>query len=121
MNNDELILALKQAEDRIKNLDYALEAQRQLLEKTTALNFMLQDKIMTYDQLLGEADGRLKKAMADFKHAITEGDPCEICLGYKEDSFECEAADCDCVKCQDEKCYCKDCRDMNKWKWRGEI
>lgn len=121
MNNRELILALREAADRIENLDYALEAQRQLLEKTSKLNFELQEKVLDYDRMLGEAEARLRKAEADFKYGITEGDPCEVCAGYKADDFGCVAADCDCLNCEDQACYCKDCRDMNKWKWRGEV
>ena len=121
MNNMELVRALREAADRIENLDYAAETQRQLLEKTTELNFKLQDRVLEYDRMLGDAQERFRKAMDDFKAGITESDPCQICVEYKEDNFGCEAADLDCMKCEDKKCYCKDCRDMNKWKWRGDV
>lgn len=121
MKNNELVLALREAADRIENLEYALETQRQLLEKTSGYNFQLQEKILEYDRMLGEAEERLRKAEANFKCGITEGDPCEVCAGYKADNFACDAADFDCMKCDDQGCYCKDCKGMNKWKWRGEV
>lgn len=55
MKNNELVLALREAADRIENLEYALETQRQLLEKTSGYNFQLQEKILEYDRMLGEA------------------------------------------------------------------
>lgn len=121
MKNNELVLALREAADRIENLEYALETQRQLLEKTSGYNFQLQEKILEYDRMLGEAEERLRKAEADFKYGITEGDPCEICVGYKQDDQDCVAADLDCLNCKDLGCVCKNCRDMNKWKWRGAV
>lgn len=113
MNNLDYARVLREAADRIENLDHALEAQRQLLEKTSEHTFRLQEAVLKYDGMLGEAEERLRKAEEDFKHSITEGDPCEICVGYRED-FGCEDADLCCIKCKCEDCYCKDCRDMNK-------
>ena len=121
MNNNELVLALREAADRIENLEYALETQRQLLEKTSGYNFKLQEKILEYDRMLGKAEEQLRKAMEDFKQAAINGDICEICAASSENNKSCEAADFSCDVCVDGDCHCKNCDGMNKWKWRGEV
>lgn len=122
MNNDELVLALKQAGDRIKNLEYALEAQRQILDKTSALNFKLQNKVMKYDEMLGDAEEKLRRLLADVKKMCVAGELCHICaFVLTEETDVCELADLDCAKCKSAECRCRNCRNRENWKWRGMV
>ena len=40
---------------------------------------------------------------------------CDICKHNGADTDCC----CDCDDCYSEKCVCRDCRDCDKWEWRG--
>lgn len=91
------------------------------MEKASEHVFHLRETVLKCDTMLGEADTRQRKAETDFKYGITQGEPCEICRYYKQDDHDCVVNDYECLNCEESGCTCKDCRDMNKWEWRGAV
>ena len=60
---------------------------------------------------LAESRRREKAAVADLKHM----DNCDICKHGQTAPDEC---DCECDGCT-LPCVCRDCRNEDKWEWRG--
>ena len=50
-------------------------------------------------------------AVADLHH----NDACTVCVGSSVPVIGC---DCECDTCKLD-CRCRECRDENKWQWRG--
>ena len=109
------------AADAIENLQRSVDVHQQLAMKASRLNFKLTDAMLEAEEARAHAEERLEYAAFEFKQAVTELDPCLICVGYKsqENDAECDASDGDCMACQSKTCRCKECRDMNLWQWRG--
>ena len=55
---------------------------------------------------------RCEAMEADLKHGV---DNCDICKHNNNQPADC---DVDCFKCTRD-CECKDCRNEDKWEWRG--
>lgn len=62
-----------------------------------------------------EAQRRERAAVED----IMCRDHCDVCVSGKERDGECKAANYDCQTCRSATCRCRECRDENKWQWRG--
>ena len=88
---------LEQQEQRIAGMERELEWKDKVIE----LAQRKQD----------EAERELAAAKEDMHH----NDACKVCVGSQKAVDGC---DCECLTCKLD-CRCKDCRDENKWEWRG--
>ena len=59
-----------------------------------------------------QAERELAAAKADLHH----NDACSVCIGAEQGI--CKDCDLECLDCRLD-CRCEDCRDENKWEWRG--
>lgn len=111
---------LDEAADAIENLQRAVKAHSDLGNRMSNLNFGLIELVLQADAAVSAAEEEKKAMQEKFKQAVTELDPCLICVGYRDMLIdtECNASDCDCMNCQSKNCRCKECRDMDKWELR---
>jgi hypothetical protein len=68
---------------------------------------------------LSEAKERiveLERELAAAKEDLHHNDACSVCIGAEQGI--CKDCDLECLDCRLD-CRCKDCRDENKWEWRG--
>ena len=72
-------------------------------------------KIKQLKQQLAESQRREREAVKD----IMCRDHCDVCVSGKELDNECKNADYDCQTCKSATCRCRECRNEDKWQWRG--
>lgn len=95
----------------VRNIECAELAPRNTLDLINRQNAEI--KKLTAER--NEARNDYVSLIVDLK---TNGvrDICDICKHKDAESDCC----CDCDDCYSEKCICRDCRDFDKWEWRGK-
>jgi hypothetical protein len=91
-------------------------------ERAEAGNKKLRQEIDITDAANTALEGALKQAEAERDAAIADMRPkynCDICKYTREGVEDCVTYDGDCAVCKSKKCVCRNCRNENKWEWRG--
>lgn len=94
-----------------------LEQQEERIAELEAENEHLRQEYISPEtaRVLMEDNERLEREIAAAKEDMHHNDACKVCVGSQK---EVDGCDCECLTCKLD-CRCKDCRDENKWEWRG--
>ena len=112
MNADEIVRALKLcAGDRC--CEGCIEEQ-----SVRHWQIVMREAAGLIESLRAEVDESQRREQAAVEDIMCR-DHCDVCVSGKEHGGECKKADYDCLSCKSETCMCRDCRDEDRWQWRG--
>lgn len=109
---------LEQANGQVERMqmraDAAWETNRTLMQSVSTIS---EERDALHKRVVF-LESQYARVLNDFQRSLL-GDPCDYCGNRLLSEDGCIEADCDCEKCGHTECACHDCRDCDKWEWRG--